>query len=252
MANPQSWNRYAYVENDPINKVDPRGLISQDPCFGDSGCQYQMDAGNDINYAYRGFLGYSPEGGPIYSALPSGLSGPNPARGPGGTGGGGGRPVDAATDQQARGTLNERLANFASSNCAKVFDSVIEGYTTSGFVAYANTTEFYNARSASFGNLTQNQVVGNGVQTTLNNSVPYGVDAVTIWGSGGNAVLLGANYFSGTRVSQQNTLVHELLHAYTHWSDPEIFDAFKDYGLAHVNPGSSDITDWLRNDCRKL
>jgi RHS repeat-associated protein len=26
LANPQSWNRYSYVENDPVNGYDPRGL----------------------------------------------------------------------------------------------------------------------------------------------------------------------------------------------------------------------------------
>jgi RHS repeat-associated protein len=26
LANPQTWNRYPYVENDPVNKVDPPGL----------------------------------------------------------------------------------------------------------------------------------------------------------------------------------------------------------------------------------
>jgi hypothetical protein len=26
LANPQSWNRYSYVENDPVNWIDPRGL----------------------------------------------------------------------------------------------------------------------------------------------------------------------------------------------------------------------------------
>jgi hypothetical protein len=25
-ADPQSWNRYAYVRNDPVNRVDPNGL----------------------------------------------------------------------------------------------------------------------------------------------------------------------------------------------------------------------------------
>jgi len=30
-GNPQSWNRYAYVNNDPINKNDPRGLNQEWP-----------------------------------------------------------------------------------------------------------------------------------------------------------------------------------------------------------------------------
>jgi RHS repeat-associated protein len=29
---PGSWNRYAYVEGDPVNKVDPSGLFGQNPC----------------------------------------------------------------------------------------------------------------------------------------------------------------------------------------------------------------------------
>jgi RHS repeat-associated protein len=31
LTNPQSFNRYAYVNNDPVNLVDPSGLDSQDP-----------------------------------------------------------------------------------------------------------------------------------------------------------------------------------------------------------------------------
>ena len=31
-SNPGSWNHYAYVEGDPVNKVDPSGLYWQNPC----------------------------------------------------------------------------------------------------------------------------------------------------------------------------------------------------------------------------
>lgn len=34
-SNPGSWNRYAYVEGDPVNKVDPTGLYAEAAC-GDS------------------------------------------------------------------------------------------------------------------------------------------------------------------------------------------------------------------------
>ena len=45
-GDPQSWNRYAYVENDPVNATDPSGLLmcTSDPCRpGDSG--YAGDPG---------------------------------------------------------------------------------------------------------------------------------------------------------------------------------------------------------------
>ncbi len=34
MGNPQGWNRYAYVENDPVNANDSSGLMA-DPCYGE-------------------------------------------------------------------------------------------------------------------------------------------------------------------------------------------------------------------------
>jgi RHS repeat-associated protein len=33
ITNPQSWNRYAYVENDPVNYHDPSGLLMQIPGY---------------------------------------------------------------------------------------------------------------------------------------------------------------------------------------------------------------------------
>ena len=31
IARPQSLNRYAYVQNNPVNRIDPRGLQEEDP-----------------------------------------------------------------------------------------------------------------------------------------------------------------------------------------------------------------------------
>ena len=36
-SNPQSWNRYAYVLNDPVNHGDPTGEIVND-CYFDGDC----------------------------------------------------------------------------------------------------------------------------------------------------------------------------------------------------------------------
>ena len=40
-TNPQSWNRYAYVANNPLALIDPLGMDSDDP--DDSGCIYGYD-----------------------------------------------------------------------------------------------------------------------------------------------------------------------------------------------------------------
>lgn len=46
LVNPQSWNRYSYVENDPIHNVDPLGLLASypeiDPC-----CSLERCGGDD-------------------------------------------------------------------------------------------------------------------------------------------------------------------------------------------------------------
>src|SRR5947207_8624238 len=35
-SDPQSWNRYAYVTNDPLSSIDPLGL--RKPCTDDDDC----------------------------------------------------------------------------------------------------------------------------------------------------------------------------------------------------------------------
>ncbi len=83
-------------------------------------------------------------------------------------------------------------------------------------------------------------------------TVSHGTDAITISGPRVNAVILGPNYFSESADGKQRILIHELLHAYTHWGDDEIFAAFKEYGLVRVNPGTDDISAWLQRDCKGL
>jgi RHS repeat-associated protein len=42
-AFPQSWNRYAYVENDPMDWIDPLGLCKNKPCMTGPQCRYPQN-----------------------------------------------------------------------------------------------------------------------------------------------------------------------------------------------------------------
>ncbi|WP_394766593.1 RHS repeat-associated core domain-containing protein [uncultured Paludibaculum sp.] len=49
-ADPQSWNRYAYVENDPVNFGDPQGLQRRAPI-----CYWQNNIGWEAGWYFTGF-----------------------------------------------------------------------------------------------------------------------------------------------------------------------------------------------------
>ena len=234
---PGSWNRYAYVLNDAITFYDPEGLFAQCP------------PGTHTGSNGTTCVGRAQPVGPIGDPpTPPGKAGGGV--GGGGSRGTGGRPTDVGLTTQSENILSTRLANFGSSNCNKVFGKAISGYNAGGLQNAIGSTGFYNANSLPDSSYTQNQVSGNGDSTTLGNTLGYGVAAQTIWGSQGNAVILGANYFSNTNQTYQgNVLLHEVLHAYLHTGDDGVFSIFAKYGLQQLTPGSEDISAWLSTDC---
>lgn len=116
------------------------------------------------------------------------------------------------------------------------------------------TTNFYNI--ANDGNLTQNQVTGNGSSATLAGTLGNN-DAATIGVAGsltaraGAAILFNSGLVENVDAFwQQNYLLHELLHAFGEL-DEAVFNDFVKYGL--VKPSDSTtaaITRWISTDCR--
>jgi RHS repeat-associated protein len=79
LANPQSWNRYSYVENDPVNKYDPEGLCyvwAPTPGYGPVfGCPQLAGTGPvpPMHELYGQGNAYGiPDRGPLYSSPGSG------------------------------------------------------------------------------------------------------------------------------------------------------------------------------------
>ena len=248
-ASPQSLNRYAYTQNDPVTGVDQEGL--------DSGCGFCVIWGpfptTPTIPPIGGTSGGGTGGGPCIEVASRVLIDPQfrPCGGvPGGGGGGSGA---TSTDQMARTLLRKRLQSLAFSHCNKVFSSVIGSYSAKDFSSEISSTEFYDVTNPTVANLTQNQVSGNGNSTQLGNSLnPNDPVAATVLGGTSAPVLLGADFFSNSNPTfQGNVLFHELIHAYTEWDDAEIYSSFQKYGLVDPGYGNTDaISAWVSTDCR--
>ena len=82
IADPQSWNRYRYSRNDPVNLIDPFGLQEDPPKMNCNNCTVNVNAGGGtISPISSGILGPGvtvlPPTGPMTSGLTGGsTSGP--------------------------------------------------------------------------------------------------------------------------------------------------------------------------------
>ena len=198
ITNPQTWNRYAYLANNPLNAVDPKGLYL---CETDAETGQTMCDGN-------------------------GAPG-------GGGGGGGGDDCDAECMlQQAKQNAGVALSND-NSNCASVVDggTGIAAATIAG-QGFGTIGIGGNMPAGTAGEtLVGNQVSGtapNGApsisynSTILMNSSPYGYflnpDVQNFIGT----AMAGSGTYTGYSVSAFQTIevLHELAHGAANSGNP--------------------------------
>jgi RHS repeat-associated protein len=100
-ADPQSFNRYSYVQNDPVNFSDPRGLLIWAPSIGNFTVDVPISFGGQINSFLWEHLFGSPTG-PIGGTTDTGGPGVEEI------------PQDNRTDCKKLADITEQIANDAA------------------------------------------------------------------------------------------------------------------------------------------
>jgi RHS repeat-associated protein len=254
-ADPGSWNKYAYVGGDPVNRYDPYGLAwyAPDPL---------PPATNPFQSGFSGGAGHGNgqlQGNDPSSRYPSEAGGPNRLAA--------GLAEMAAATQALRAQASTAVADLGE-GCAGVFNDPSRNI---GSVSLQQALS-YNAGDATYVNAFGNSGTLTLSQTGYVDPVsgkPFAGDpsvqqyvnpAATAATGGGAAIYLNQAFYAQTAADQSVTLVHELLHlTYGGESDVDIAARF---GLAYQVtpagiPGMDDatvaagraISGWLQSDC---
>jgi hypothetical protein len=249
IARPQSWNRYAYVSNDPVNRVDPSGL--------EDGVITAPDPPPPVDPGLPGLASFDlmlmamwqaqmqQEQGHLFLAHPVG-----------------GRGNDVVTLQHM--ALNRTLRKQAAGALDNLKSPCKDAITKAGInlervKQTAASTEYYNAAS-----LEGSWFVSNitGYQTPDNLAMFLGGARARLlvnrWGEAMNSVVVGSSFLNGAPFgtvenSQNITLIHEALHTGTGYDDPALaktlgLGSFKNDQIG-ISAASQSISTWLAYDC---
>jgi len=209
LSNPGSWNRYAYVNGDPVNASDPSGMFMQAPPPGAPDIGYCDANPDDPDCIQAGYFLWGGGGGG-YQPL---AGEPDPV------GGGGGGPAvsDAVMSMELKGALADAQKMLAQTDCASLFGLPgPAGISPDPSVVLEMIANFftYGAISPSApGTVTSATTVGQGSAIIdIGNSATMTVSASVVITL--NNTSNGASFVSGSGYDQAVTLLHELGHAY--------------------------------------
>ncbi len=265
LGNPQSLNRYAYVNNNPVNATDSTGLICDDCDRGDrafdlwvsqwggggGNCTLNgmsLDCGTAYGFVDSGAAIVCPNGdcsifqksfvksnGAIYNIV-AGVNGLVWMHNGEELGSKDldelGLLSDVAVD--ARALIDEAKSNL-SRRCNNKFGKVIPKYTKQSFFKSLMNTS-----------IKQYPLGTPNIPPHL-----FGAAAETLVNEVGRPILLLPNFYRLSRTTQSFTLVHEGIHHFTGWTDSQVFQRFSSFGLTQMNNfGTSEITDWIQGGCK--
>jgi RHS repeat-associated protein len=231
MTNPQSWNRYAYVENDPVNYNDPEGLSRE-------GVPYNPFDGYDGLIAARLNSRHSPTAEEIRNL---------------------GRfqhfyMITAAGRLRLRKAAEDAVNNM-SEGCKRVLSGDPIGINLPSLSTVAGKAEFLDV--AFFGNFTSSFVVGGDDRSTLG-TILGNYSAYVLGGPRGtitNVVVYGSSLQSVAQTGvadegQRNLLIHEALHIYNLTGDIGLARALGLGKFQDEKMASRAIDSFLERDCQ--
>jgi RHS repeat-associated protein len=257
-SDPQSWNRYPYGRNDPIDMTDPSGKHWWNWLL-DAGAiaamVFQPEIDGFLSSEWSALFGSSAAADSSFTpvlltrtaaqATSTIAEGAGDAAAAGSGGWSGGLALSAAaaqaTDQPKQhnqtpinmGAAVTAAQNTLSKNCDSAFKKTMPNYTNSGFFKSLASTAF------------QQYPAG----TPNIPSHAFGADADTLINSPGRPIRLFPNFYGDSVSYGLGVIVHEGIHHFTGWTDDQVFQHFFKSGLRHPNPGTDDITNWIKNGC---
>jgi RHS repeat-associated protein len=249
---PGSWNRYAYVGGDPVNRLDPTGAYY---CYSDgddapAGCRAGFglatpDGAGGLVIAGGGG-GSGGDACSIANSLlpvPIPCPGPNPNPPPPTSAQLPKEPVyDAGFDQSMK-TRATQVANGLSSDCKKQLSAV--GITISGTAI--DQISFFDPSLNGDVMVNRFGSVPGGGSMTVNQYLGSTATAVTTWGARPNPAFTTNSWILGSSSINDNVLIHEVLHGILQKNDDVLAGILYPAGVSGNT--SLAIAGWLQDKC---